>query len=284
MPIITPYEIGEIVPQLPGPAAQRLVRRAMSWLSIDELNDRYDDLSWLQGPDFAKSFLDDVGIDYSIGNSERLLNLPSGPFITISNHPYGHIDGMMLIDLFGHLRQDYKVMVNSLLARIRMLEPNFITVVPTGRERTAPRAESISGVREAMTLLRDGGVLGLFPSGAVSDLSLRERCVRDRQWQDAAVRLIRKAGVPVVPVRFFDRSSDFYYSLGLISSGVRLLRLPSEILNKDGKTIRLGIGETILPNRLLECTSTEELRQMLRHSVYGMPMPESFIRRSRLSL
>jgi len=137
MPIITPKKIGELVPQLAGPGAQGLVRRVMRWLPIDKLNDSYDKLSRLKGTDFAGAFLDDVGIDYSIGNPERLIDLTSGPLITISNHPYGHIDGMMLIDLFGHILQDYRVMVNSLLARIRTLEPNFITVVPTGTRRQA---------------------------------------------------------------------------------------------------------------------------------------------------
>ena len=47
--------------------------------------------------------LKDVRTDYRIGNPERLDMLPDGPFITISNHPYGGLDGIILIDLFGHI-------------------------------------------------------------------------------------------------------------------------------------------------------------------------------------
>ena len=123
-----------------------------------------------------------------------------------------------------------------------------------------------------------------MPSGAVSDLSLKDRCVRDREWQEPALKLIRKASVPVVPVRFFDGNSPFYYSLGLISSSVRLLRLPSEVLNKAGKNVRLAIGNTISVDEQKSCASLEEFSSLLRNSVYQMEMPQDFVRRSELSL
>ena len=284
MPIVSPEQFGELVPKLSGPGGQRLTRALFKILNIDDVNAAYDRFSDLKGPEFACEFLKGIGVDYQVGNAERLSSLPEGPFITISNHPYGHIDGISLIDLFGHLRPGYKVMVNKLLSSVQALQENFITVIPTGDVRTNPQAESIRGVRQALEQLRGGGAMGIMPSGAVSDLSLKERCVRDRQWQEPAIKLIRKAGVPVVPVRFFDGNSPFYYSLGLISSSVRLLRLPSEVLNKKGKTVRLAIGETISVEVQRSCSSLDELRTLLRSSVYDMPLPSSFLRRSELSL
>ena len=248
MPVISPEQFGELVPQLSSPGGQRLTRALFKILNIDDVNAMYDRYAHLSGPEFACEFLKGIGVDYQVGNASRLSSLPDGPFITISNHPYGHIDGISLIDLFGHLRPGYTVMVNKLLSYVKALRDNFITVIHTG------------------------------------DVSLRERCVRDRQWQEPAIKLIRKAGVPVVPVRFFDGNSPFYYSLGLISSSVRLLRLPSEVLNKKGKDVRLAIGEPISVESQRSCASLDELRAMLRSSVYDMPLPSSFVRRSELSL
>ena len=284
MPIVSVEQFGELVPQLSSPGGQRLTRMLFRLLNINKVNAAYDRYSGFTGPDFACEFLKGIGVDYQVGNASRLSSLPDGPFITISNHPYGHIDGISLIDLFGHLRPGYKVMVNKLLSYVKALRDNFITVIPTGDVRTAAQAESIRGVRLALEQLRGGGAMGIMPSGAVSDLSLREHCVRDRQWQEPAIKLIRKAGVPVVPVRFFDGNSPFYYSLGLISSSVRLLRLPSEVLNKKGKDVRLAIGEPISVESQRSCASLDELRAMLRSSVYDMPLPSSFVRRSELSL
>lgn len=252
----------------------------MHWFSADKVNDLYDRTSHLHGADCAGAMMRDIGVDYRVGNPERLESIPEGAFITVSNHPYGHIDGMMLVDLFGHLRPDYKVMVNEFLARIRTLSENFITVVPNGEDLSAPKAASLSGIRETLSRLRDGHPVGCFPSGAVSDLSLKEHCIRDREWQMPILRVIQKANIPVLPVRFFDGNSKFYYRLGLISWKVRLLKLLSEVFNKRDAVVRLGIGELILPERLAACESAETLGALLRSSVYDMPLPESFKKRS----
>lgn len=281
MPVLTEQEIREKIPQLRNKPL--IVRRLMHLTSIDRVNALYDRNLPLTGADFAGALMRDIGIDYLIGNPERLTSLPEGPFITVSNHPFGHIDGIMLIDLFGHRREDFKVMVNEVLAHIEAMSPNFINVVPKGNEKTGPKATSLSGVRETLGRLHDGHPVGFFPSGAVSDLSLKERSIRDREWQLPVLHIIQKAKVPVVPVRFFDRNSLYYYLLGLIDWRVRIVRLCGEVFNKRGKDIRMGIGETVTVEEQAACQSAEELGALLRGRVYGMPLPGSFIRRSECS-
>ena len=166
-------------------------------------------------------------------------------------------------------------MVNEILWRLEPLRSNLIRVTPNGNILTAPTAQSIAGVRAAREHLDAGGVLGLFPSGAVSDLKPGRRPegeprVRDREWQMSIIRFIAKAGVPVLPVRFLDGNSRFYYSLGLIDWRVRLLRLPSEMLNKAGKTIRLAVGPVISPEKIAEAANLQDLRNFLRASVYSL--------------
>lgn len=75
--------------------------------------------------------LEELGVAYEVFNVEVLERLPEGGFITVSNHPYGGIDGVVLVDLFGRIRPDYKVMVNKFLGRIETLKDNFICVTPT---------------------------------------------------------------------------------------------------------------------------------------------------------
>ena len=284
MPVLSIQEAQRLVPKLDGRWGRFLIKRLMHLTSVDRVNALYDRNCQWQGADFADAILRDIGVDYRIGNPQRLKTLPEGAFITVSNHPFGHIDGIMLIDLLGHLRNDYKVMVNEILAHIRAMSPNFINVVPKGNEDSGPKAASLGGVRETLAQLRAGHPVGFFPSGAVSDLSLKERSIRDRDWQIPVLRLIQKAKVPVVPVRFFDRNSLFYYSLGLIDWRVRIIRLCGEVFNKKGKEIRLGIGETISPEEQAACRSVEELGSLLRRRVYEMPLPDSFILRSEISI
>ena len=79
----------------------------------------------------------------------------------------------------------------------------------------------------------------------------------------------KKMNVPVVPVHFLDRNSNFYYSLGLVDWKVRLLRLPAEVFNKRGKLTRIALGEIIPPEELQEYEDIDELRDYLRNKVYN---------------
>ena len=264
MPLLTLNELESVAPAFRGKAGNAFARLLMKALAVDKVNDLYDRNSSLEGPAFAEAVLKDIGVEYEICHPERLESLPDGPFITISNHPYGSIDGVMLVDLFGHLRPDYKVMVNRFLSRIETLGENFICVTPTGN------------VKAAMEHIKAGHPLGIFPSGAVSDLSLKDRCIRDREWQEAAVRLIMKLKVPVLPVAFMDRNSDFYYSLGLIDWRVRLLRLPSEVFNKRGRRTRIGIGEMITPEQQSQFKDVDGFRAFLRSTVYNLVNEDSY--------
>ena len=282
MPVLTIPECQQMLPKLNNKAGARLIKWGLHLASIDRVNALYDRNCQWQGADFAGALLRDIGVDYRIGNPDRMNHLPEGAFITISNHPYGHIDGIMMIDLFGHLREDYKVMVNQLLAHIRAMSPNFIEVIPKRHEDTGPKAASLAGVRETLHRLRENHPVGFFPSGAVSDLSLKEHAIRDRTWPEPVLRLIRKANVPVIPVRFFGRNSMFFYCLGLIDWKVRLVRLCAEVFNKRGKEVRIGIGEPVSVEAQHACRSIEEYDQLLRSSVYDMPLPDTFVSRSEL--
>ena len=268
MPLLTLNELEKSTPLFRGKAGNALCRMLMRLLAIDKVNDLYDRNSVHKGPYFASAVLKDLGIGYEILNPDVLLNLPDGPFITISNHPYGHIDGVMLVDVFGHIKPDFKVMVNNILCRIETLDDNFICVTPSGIERTAPTRASIQGIREAVAHIRNGGCLGLFPAGAVSDLHLKEGRIKDREWQEPVIRLIMKMNVPIVPVHFLDRNSYFYYCLGLIAWKVRLLRLIPEVFNKSGKRTRIALGEIITPAQQRTFNDINSFREYLRKNVY----------------
>ncbi len=283
--IITPEQATALSPVFKGKMGRVLFRVAERVTGIDNVNathDRIEKSGAAPGPDFAKAIMDDIEVDFRIGNPERLESLPDGPFIVIANHIYGHIDGITLLDVFGHVRPNTKVMVNEFLMWIHGLAPSFISVNPTVSKREGATATSIKGVKSALLQLRGGDPLCLFPSGAVADVKPREHwTLSERDWQDAAVKLIRKARVPVVPVRFFDHNSAFYYALGLIDYRVRFVRLFHEMYNKQGTHPRMGIGETISVEKQ-NTIPDEAFKAFLRESVYGMPVPEHFIKRSEL--
>ena len=81
-----------------------------------------------------KFLLDDFNIKLRIDNEQVLDNLPEGAFITVSNHPFGALDGISLIHMVASRRPEYKVMVNMILNHITAMRPNFIAVDQTASD------------------------------------------------------------------------------------------------------------------------------------------------------
>ena len=162
--------------------------------SINRVYDKYKDLP---GPEFLDAILDYYEIDFEIPE-EDFRRLPKeGPYITISNHPLGGIDGMLLLKLLLEKRSDYKIIANFLLQRIDPRKPFILPVNPFENRKDA--GSSIMGFKRAMAHLQEGHPLGIFPAGEVS--TYRDgRLIVDKPWEEAALKLIRKAEVPVVPI------------------------------------------------------------------------------------
>lgn len=271
-------------PAFMGDKGHRLAKLFMKVFAIDRVNALYERSCEHRGADFAESILKDLGVDYLIGNVERLMPLKEGAFITVSNHPYGGIDGIMLVDLMAGIRADYKVMVNQILSLIEAMSDNFISVKPkVGDNELSPTA-NVNGIRETLTRLHEGHPVGFFPAGAVSMFEFKHLGVRDREWQESVLKLIHKAKVPVVPIRFFDKNSFLFYSLELISWKIRLIQMPRELFNKHGKRTRIGIGNIITTEELEKFNDHKSLGAYLRKVLYDMPVPTSFISRSELKL
>lgn len=260
-----------------GKMGHWLAKLVMRLFAMDKVNRLYERSCDQVGADFAASLLKDLGVNYSVGNIERLQNLPEGAFITVSNHPYGGIDGIMLIDLMAGIRPDYKVMVNQVLSLVEAMDENFISVKPRVGHKTLDATASVNGVRETLACLQEGHPMGFFPAGAVSMFRFSDLRVRDREWQKSIVKLIRKVKVPIVPIRFFDQNSPLFYVLGIIDWRIRLIRMPYELFNKRGKRTRIGIGNIISVEEQAQFSDLRSFGRFLQKAVYKMPKPDSFV-------
>lgn len=252
-------------------------------LAIDRVNWVYGRSCDKTGAAFADGLLKDLGVDYRVGNAERLTQLPEGAFITVSNHPYGGLDGIMLIHLMAGIRPDYKVMVNQVLTLIEAMDENFISVQPRIGNCTTPTTTAINGIRETLHHLKANHPAGFFPAGAVSMFCFRNFRIRDREWQDGILKLIQLAKVPVLPIRFYDSNSIFFYLLGVVSWKIRSLRMPYEVFNKKGQRPRIGIGELISVDEIKQFENAKELGIFLKGKIYDMPIPEKFVSKDNLN-
>jgi len=174
---------------------------------ITTMNNFYNKNKTLSGTKFLDAILNHYEIDFDIPE-EDLKRLPkTGPYITISNHPLGGIDGVLLLKLMLQEREDFKIIANFLLQRIAPLKPFIMPVNPFENHKDAK--SSVMGFKTALTHLRDGHPLGIFPAGEVS--TYRDgKLVVDKPWEEAAIKLIRKAEFPVVPIYFHARNSRLF--------------------------------------------------------------------------
>lgn len=257
-----------MVPKLAG--HRRLVERVMRWLQIDKVNWIHAHNCSTPGPEFCAGVVRDLDLTLRIDNEQVLDNLPDGPFVTVSNHAYGALDGIILIDIVGRRRPLFKVMVNMILNRITAMRPNFIAVDALASDDPSKKAVSMQGIREAMDQVRSGEPLGFFPAGAVSKLNRHLR-LEDRDWQPNIGRLIKKFKVPVIPIYFHGGNSWWFNFLGLVSWQLRTLRLPAEVFNKKGRTVHITVGEPIsVEEQQAHASTPEELCEFLKQKTYAL--------------
>lgn len=223
----------------------KLVDSLLRFFYVDHVNDIHSRNFDHKGPAFSHALFSDLDIKVKVDGMENLdLIRNGGPFITVSNHPFGAVDGMALIELVGDVRPDYKVMVNMILGKITALAPNFITVDALASDDPAKKAVSMVGIRQCIEQVKKGHGLGFFPAGAVSKVNWRLR-LNDRKWQPSVIRLIDKLKVPVIPIYFHGTNSWFFNFLGVVSWQLRTLRLPREVWGKSHKTIHISVGAPI---------------------------------------
>jgi len=262
-------DVMEMVPKLRN--HPKLVDKALRFIAMDKVNAIHEhnlDKSGASG--FVHGLLTDLDIKLRIDGREVLDNLPAGAFITVSNHIFGALDGIMLIDLMASRRPEYKVMVNMVLNRIGGMRHNFIAVDALASDDPAKKAVSMLGIKSAIRQVRSGGPMGFFPAGAVSKLKWNMH-IEDREWQPTIIRLISQLKVPVIPVFFHGRNSAWFQILGMIDWRLRTLRLPAEVFNKRGREMHISVGDPIpVDEQLLHQGSMEEFGRFLRERTYSL--------------
>ncbi len=242
----------------------------MKVLKISTLNKVYNRNKHLKDVAFLNGILDDLQIKFEIPE-EDLKRLPKeGAYITISNHPLGGIDGVLLLKLMLEREPNFKIIANFLLHRIEPLKKYIMPVNPFENHKDAK--SSVVGLKETLRHLSDGKPLGMFPAGEVSTYK-DEKLVVDKEWEEGAIKVIRKAQVPVVPIYFHAKNSWFFYMLSKISDTMRTAKLPSEVFSQKNRVVKVRIGKPISVAEQNEHNTIEEYSEFLRKKTYMLANP-----------
>ena len=247
---------------LPG-----LANLLMELMKINDVNKLYSKFHEQEGLAFVDSVLDTLGINIDIDEKE-LNNIPKeGAFVAIANHPYGGVEGLILLKILSQRRPDVKLMANFLLKKIPNLSDYFIAVNPF---ENVKNSSSISGIKSTLESLQQGNPIGIFPAGEVSAFNTKTQKVMDKQWSPVVGKIISKAGVPVLPIYFHGNNGLLFNLLGLIHPTLRTARLPYELFNKKGYTIKMRIGKAIPIDEVKQLSSQNQVIPYLRARTYAL--------------
>ena len=242
----------------------------MQLLRITTINKIYNRNKEKKDLQFLNSLMDEFQITFEIPK-EDLKRIPKeGSFITISNHPLGGVDGILLLKLLIEHRPDFKIIANFLLHRIAPLKPYVMPVNPFENHKDAK--SSIAGIKNALLHLQKGHPLGIFPAGEVSTYKDGKLMV-DKPWEEGAVKLIKNAEVPVIPIYFHAKNSRFFYFLSKISDTLRTAKLPSELLSQKDRTIKVRIGKPIAVRDQKQYQDINAFYEYIRKKTYMLANP-----------
>jgi putative hemolysin len=231
----------------------------------NEINAILNKFEGITGKDFLEEMLIEFDLEVQV---EGMENLPEdGRCFFFANHPYGIIDGLVLTSIVARKYGDFRAIGNEVFMLIPQLRPVIASVSVFGKNSKA--------YLEALEALFNSPMpITHFPAGEVSRVYKRK--VQDREWHKSFIKQSVVHGRPIVPFYFHGRNSLLFYSIFLfrrfigLKLNIELILLPSEMLKKKGKKIRVSIGKPISSQVFDKSISTKEWAQRVKAHVYTL--------------
>ena len=189
-----------------------------------------------------------------------------GAVVVVANHPYGVLDGAILTVLLTRVRQDVKVLTNSMLSDVPELRRHCIFVDPFQTDHSIEANRR--ALREALAWLQQGGMLAMFPAGEVSHWQMPAAQVVDAAWNATAIRLMRRAGASALPIFVCGHNSVRFQLMGMVHPQLRAALLLQEFLQQEGKSVEVRVGSEIPKCALSAMGNDEEAIEYLRWRTY----------------
>jgi putative hemolysin len=250
------------------PGETTLAKALMQILKFRKFNKNYSKIQNNDPLILVDSLLEQLELKYEIPFDD-LKNIPAtGGFITVSNHPFGEIDSILLLKLIYEKRKDFKVMANSLLQNIEQFKDIILPVNTIQTNRNI--RYSFTGIKKEIDNVKKGHCLGIFPSAETSSFYKDSNVILDKEWQSTVLKAVKNAKVPVIPVYIHGTNSRLFHILDKIHPVLRSARLPANLLNKKNRSIKIRIGSQITVKEQSEFNDIAQFGRYLRARTYSL--------------
>jgi putative hemolysin len=233
----------------------RFTIKAIEWMTgkitvIRRIRE-FESLGEFKGQAFWPATMRVMGIDLQTPQ-HQLERIPAeGPVVFVANHPHGLVDGMILADLIGRRRDDYRILTRALLTGIDEAASGYMISVPFPHEPDAQQ-KMLDMRSTAMAHLKAGGLISLFPSGAVAASDRMWGQPIEGEWNVFTAKMIRNSGATIVPCFFTGQNSRAYQIANRISPVIRQGLLIHEVVKSFDKPQAPVIGKPITPDEWQE--------------------------------
>jgi len=197
-----------------------------------------------------------------------------GRLIIVANHAFGVADGVSLCSVVSNIRQDYKIITHKVLRQANAVKDKIIPIDFSPNKEAI--LANIASRKEAEKVLKEDGVIILFPSGQIAtkeNLKFNTKA-HDGEWKQFVSKLIIKTKSPALPSYFEGENSQLYHFANKMGQTFRYSLLMHELIRKIGDTIYLHFGEVIPFSDFENIGNLIEITQFLRKKTYSLdPMP-----------
>jgi putative hemolysin len=182
-----------------------------------------------------------ITVDFDASQLDKIPR--SGPMIFVANHPFGVVDGLMMLYLVTQVRKDYFLLINEVVSHEPVVKGHLLPV--DFRPTEAAKATNIRTKERTTERLAAGEALVIFPSGAVATQTRFFGPVVEFPWRRFICTRIHETQATVVPIYFHGQNSWLFHFVSKFSMNLRLGLLLYEVLNKRNQTFRVEVGDPI---------------------------------------
>ncbi len=250
--------------RLPGFLSTTLLRTLERIVHADELLDFFTQHGAKKDWQFINAVFEYLDFSYAATADDQKKIPAEGRLICVANHGNGPLDGLILLNLIGAVRQDVKIIVSDVLAKLENLADLFLLY---DQYSSGFQKQNILAIKQAF--LAEQTVI-FFPAGEVTKLSWRG--LREPAWLTGAVSFSRKYDVPILPVYIEAKNSLLYYLATLLHRDASMLLLSHEMFKKRSTTISVKIGD-LLSSSLFTSSRRSDIAaqtQILRKHVHSL--------------
>ena len=244
-----------IIERLTG---QRLIKR----LYLDYVDEnRPDELFW-------QDALKRLKIRLTIKKEDGATIPEKGRLLIIANHPFGVIDGVALCAMVSEVRSDYRILTHRVLRQAPSVMDNILPIDFDEDEKAL--RNNLKTRKDAVTHLKDGGAVIIFPAGAIS---LAPRVVDkaiDTEWKKFVAKMASVPDTTVVPFYFEGKNSVLFQIARRISQTLGYSLMFREIKRRMGTILPVIMRKPISSDQLAQFDDRGKMTDYLRRATYGV--------------